>query len=263
MLAFVIHNPLSGRIISQSVLRFEPVVMPAVVNLDSPSTGCLASHRKCLLIAKSLGEPNCLVIEDDCLVSESCSEEELLSGVELLDALGADILNGGVLRAVPQGELLEPFSDGKVFDRAECRLGNQFAIVGQTWSTHFVVYSERSYDKLLDGSSMPIDLLPGSLGLTTIVPLPFWATQIPGQSAIARAYMDYSSAYEQAERYLLGHGDAWNPESQPRDSVKIVLKRDQVVCINGKLVSYRAGTVEIPRNDAIILVQSGAAVESL
>jgi GR25 family glycosyltransferase involved in LPS biosynthesis len=206
MLTFIIHNPGSGRKIDE--LRkavLEAHVLPAIMVSGDPHFGCALSHQKAISLAVEANAPCVWVLEDDCKFTSAFSLDRWGQHVETLLTSPFDLLHGGVLKLSGAGRTLDDPGRPSVF--AEGLVAG-----GQNWSSHCVVYKQSAFWPLLKPcapspefgmSGLPIDIRPGALGLKTLVTVPFMATQHAGESAVGRAYFDYSSEFAVAEQYLL------------------------------------------------------------
>ena len=169
---------------------FTPVERISAVRMMPGWKGCIASHLKCIQLAKERDYPWVLIVEDDCLLMEDGKRtfRDLLPFLWLNKARW-DIFNGG----------LTWINDTSVID-IEKRL---FQTKG--FQTHFYLIHKKAYDSVLNGhsleSAIPIDVFYRD-NLRTWTTEPYIAKQMPGASDIVCANADYLVQYNDAEEIL-------------------------------------------------------------
>lgn len=278
---FVIHDPLSGRDIAPLLAVFpDLVVQPAIIDKTTPARGCLMSHQACIRAAKAAKAPWVHVLEDDCVLTPGWNRANWKKAIVYLLSSDAHVLNGGVLRLAAPGKEL----NGLLNTSAPKAESEGLVRGGQSWSTHFVVYKHTAFDRLLEATwerkRTPIDLLPGALGLQTLVTVPFVAVQSAGASAVARQEVDYAEEFARHETYLgqlnnyadydsflfatlgpIDHVPNFGPKLSRERKEKVVVKAGTRVCIGGVVTGIPKGRVAVPLSVAQLLRDSNALAE--
>lgn len=163
---------------------------------DSPGwRGCNKSHVKALEEAKKRGYPWVLVLEDDCMLSDTMPTKSLKRFTEFLPSLWNkraeyDVFLGGCTQV----------KDVSVFQFNP----QLFRMKGYT--THFCLYPASSYDKLINGirnSTIVIDaFFMNDPSIRLICTTPHIAIQRPGKSDLAEQETNYNSVFLSSEEVL-------------------------------------------------------------
>lgn len=164
--------------------------------------GCALSHLALIEHAKKDHWPYVMVLEDDALLRHKMEEWSLIKKFLKQESDHWDLFIGGTTYLQPVQWKLDHHKilpDG--IDIVECR---------DVHATHFIVYHQDSYDRILGWHDLPmplekrppIDVFIQESSLRTWVPIPFLASQKPRHSTVRGQRVNYESFFQQAEDYL-------------------------------------------------------------
>jgi hypothetical protein len=163
--------------------------------------GCLQMHQLAVSTALEQGATSILVVEDDCLLTDSFSWDRVIDAVVFAEANGYGCIQGGsVLATDPR------------------QVAPGLLAVGRACSAHFMVYLQSGYEAVL-AAEQPFDLSIADKGIRPLLMLPFVAIQKRGLSGIglpleagaSKTYagpheVDYEWMFAAQERHLLQGG---------------------------------------------------------
>jgi hypothetical protein len=152
------------------------IIRVNAIKHENGAIGCMASHKKCISIAKENGLKNIIVLEDDCKPINNMTER-LLKIKEYLD----------------NNDNWHLFIGGVNYTRSENIINKidtdiDFLVnINMGCMTHFMIYNEKIYDFILNlDENVEIADRAWHYKYNAIIPLPFIAYQYGGYSNISK-----------------------------------------------------------------------------
>lgn len=162
---------------------------------------CGMSHKALVAAAKARGDPYVLVLEDDATAE---------------DAAGFDLRFTRILRWLEKNpEKWDVFSGGQnlpsdrpsFHPRAVIDKRLRILELADSWCAHFVIYSSRAYDKMLEwDSKAPAEIQERDAidvyimrNLRQITTVPYLSLQAPGSSDLMGSQWDYTTLMRKSE----------------------------------------------------------------
>jgi len=176
------------------------LIRVSAVEYNPGKVGCARSHLKLVQHAKDHKMPYILVMEDDAIPTQHF-KKLWKRCLRYLDNHQEDwdIFNGG--------STLVSLKKGNPKKLTKTLVSTDFS-----FGTHFVIYNEKCYDKVLSWETLktplrnrpPIDVFFSNefLGLLTFSVAPFIAIQRSGLSDLTKKVMDYDSFFKFTEEKL-------------------------------------------------------------
>ena len=161
--------------------------------------GCAKSHLKIIKYAKKKKLPYVLVLEDDAIPTSNFKQLWNKS-LEFNETHKGefDLFNGG---------------PSKAFKKYTKKITKTFYKTDNLWGTHFIIYNERCYDKILSWETLseneedrpPIDIFLSYpyLSLKMCGVCPFISNQRPGMSDIGNKYVDVMDQQKRSEKVVM------------------------------------------------------------
>jgi len=179
-----------------SITDIKPIRFSAIQHRNG-GVGCTRSHLALVQYAKDNNMPCILVLEDDAVPTEQFKTLWKKCIKYLDEHPGWEVFNGGA---------------NVVYKRYIKRLTNTFYKTDTALGTHFIIYHQSCYDKVLSWESLPqnLDDRPvideflsyPHLSLTFYGVCPYISIQHPGYSDIEKKERDREPIYERMQSLI-------------------------------------------------------------